>query len=199
MNSFKIIAILTVVILTTGCATKVTRVERSTKIDLSGFWNDYDAMLASQELIGDALSHPWLDRFDAVQKRKPVVIVGQVANRSDEHINTQVITKNLERELTNSGRVVFVATPAEREDVRDEREDQHKGWTDPSTIKEIGKERGADYMLLGSINSVTDEIRGKAARFYQVNLELIDITTNEKVWIGQKEIKKKVDRPQYSL
>src|SRR5690242_7797429 len=199
MNRFKFIVLIGAVILATGCATKVTRVEPSTKIDLSGFWNDYDAMLVSQELIKDALSHPWLERFDAIRNRKPVVIVGQVANRSMEHINTQVITKHLERELTNSGRVVFVATPAEREDIRDEREDQHKGWTDPATIKEIGKERGADYMLLGSINSVTDAVRGRAALFYQVNLELIDITTNENVWNGQKEIKKKVDRPQFSL
>jgi hypothetical protein len=28
----------------------------------------------------------------------------------------------------------------------------------------------------------------------QVNLEMVDLTTNEKVWIGQKEIKKYVSR-----
>jgi hypothetical protein len=31
-------------------------------------------------------------------------------------------------------------------------------------------------------------------RFYQVELELIDIETNEKAWIGQKKLKKRVSR-----
>lgn len=199
-HKLKFLVIFVSMLSTIGCAsTKVNRVDPSTQIDLSGFWNDYDAMLVSQELIRDALTRPWLERFTAVNKRNPVVIVGPVANRSSEHINTQVITKHLEKELINSGRIVFVASPTEREDVRDEREDQQKGWTDPATIKQIGKERGADFMLLGSVNSITDEVRGKSALFYQVNLELIDITTNEKVWLGQKEIKKKVQRSKFSL
>ena len=187
-------------IVMTGCAsTKVTRVEPSAPIDLSGNWNDFDAQLASRELIKDALSKGWVDRFLGSHSRNLVVIVGHVANRSMEHINTQVITKELEKELLNSGKVTFVASSTEREDVRGERDDQQKGWTDPATIKQIGKERGADFMLLGSINSVTDEVKGKSARFYQVNLEMVDLLTNEKVWLGQKEIKKKVERSGHSL
>lgn len=54
-------------------------------------------------------------------------------------------------------------------------------------------------MLQGSINSVKDETRGQYAIMFQSNLELIDMTTNEKVWIGQKKIKKVVKRPQYSM
>ena len=196
----KCLVLLTATILTAGCAsTKVTRVEPSTTIDLSGAWNDTDARLASQELIKDSLTRGWLDRFIGSHGRNPVVIVGHMANKSSEHINTHVITKELEKVLLDSGKANFVASPTEREDVRDERDDQQKGWTDPATIKAIGKEHGADFMLLGSINSVTDELKGKSAIYYQVNLEMVDLLTNEKVWIGQKEIKKKVERRGHSL
>jgi hypothetical protein len=54
-------------------------------------------------------------------------------------------------------------------------------------------------MLQGSINSVKDETRGEYAILFQVNLELVNMTTNEKVWIGQKKIKKLVKNPQYSM
>ncbi len=184
-----------------GCSStpKVTRVETSEKIDLSGQWNDTDATLVSQEMIKDCLDKPWLFAFATKSQRNPVVIVGHITNQSHEHINADVFTSSLEKELLNSGKVNFVASSDERGEVRGEREDQHKGYTDPETIQEIGKEKGADFILKGSINTVKDEIKGKYAILYQVNLELINLKTNEKVWIGQKEIKKKVENSKYSL
>lgn len=182
-----------------GCVTKVERVEVDKKIDLSGEWNDYDASLVSEEMIKDCLQNVWLTDFLKAYGRNPAVIVGHITNRSDEHINSYVFTKDLEKALMNSGKVIFVASSEEREPVRAEREDQQRGYTDPATIKEIGKERGADFMLIGSMNSIKDEVKGKYAVLYQVDLELINITTNDKAWIGQKEIKKLVTKPAFSL
>ncbi|OGW97886.1 MAG: hypothetical protein A2Z81_03640 [Omnitrophica WOR_2 bacterium GWA2_45_18] len=183
-----------------GCAsTKVTRVQVEKPIDLSGQWNDYDGRLVSQEVIKNCLEAPWLTNFMKEKGRNPVVIVGHVENRSHEHINTRVFTTHLEKELINSGKVIFVASPEERVEIRQEREDQHQGYTDRVTMAEIGKERGADYMLIGSVNSVKDEVKGKYAILYQVNFELIHLTTNEKSWIGQKEIKKMVENAKFSL
>ena len=67
------------------------------------------------------------------------------------------------------------------------------------TLKPRKEETGADFMLQGSINSVKDEISGKYVILYQVNLELVDLTTNEKAWIGQKEIKKVVSRRSFGF
>ena len=182
-----------------GCTTKVTRVDVGKKIDLSGSWNDYDAQLVAEEMVKDCMTNPWLNNFSAAKNRNPLVIVDYVSNRSYEHINSQVFTKFLERELLNSGKVTFVASPTERDQIRDERQDQQEGNTLPETIKAIGKERGADFMMIGSINSVKDEVKGKYAVLYQVNLELVDLGSNEKVWIGQKQLKKLVEKSKFSL
>lgn len=183
-----------------GCATtKVERVEREVPIDLSGHWNDYDAHLVSEEMIKDCLNSRWLGDFVDNKGRNPRVIVGDIYNKSHEHINSDVFTKFLEREVTNSGRVVFVASSVERGQIRGEREDQMQGYTSPDTIKKHGLEHGADLMLIGSINSVVDELKNKSAVLYQVNLELIDLETNEKKWIGQKELKKKITKSKFSL
>ena len=54
-------------------------------------------------------------------------------------------------------------------------------------------------MLIGSLNSVKDEVKGKSVAYYQANLELVDLETNEKVWIGRKEIKKFIKIKKYSF
>ncbi|MEJ2183698.1 MAG: penicillin-binding protein activator LpoB [Nitrospirota bacterium] len=176
-----------------GCGKTVKRVETSDVIDLSGRWNDTDSRLVAEEMVQDALSRPWLEDFRDARGARPVVIVGTVRNRSTEHINTQTFVKDLERSLLNSGRVDFVASRIEREEIREERKDQAV-YSSEETAKEHGREIGADFMLQGSINTIEDREGGKMVRFYQVNLELVNLETNRKAWIGEKQIKKFISR-----
>ncbi len=182
------------VLVLTGCATSVKRVDTKEVIDLSGRWNDTDSRLVSEEMINDVLSRPWLRKFMRDHNGNlPVVIVGTVRNRSHEHINVQTFVKDLERALINSGEVDFVASSLERGEIREERRDQAVHSTE-ETAKSEGEEIGADFMLQGTINSIMDKVEGKAVVFYQVNLELVAIESNRKVWIGEKKIKKLVKR-----
>lgn len=179
-----------------GCSStpKVTRVDTDTTIDVSGRWNDADSRMVSQEMIRDCLENPWLDRFKAGHRGKaPTVIVGRVRNKSHEHINVQTFIKDLERALINSGQVQFVASKGERGGIREERLDMAKHATD-DTMKGPGEEIGADFMLIGTINTIRDEAGGTAVMYYQTDLELINMANNVKAWIGQKKIKKVIKR-----
>jgi hypothetical protein len=89
--------------------------------------------------------------------------------------------------------VRFVASKAERSDVRDERDDQQAN-SSAETMKRMRNETGADYMLIGNIDQTDDASGGTSAKTYQVNLELVDMESNEKVWIGTKDIKKLVKK-----
>jgi len=182
-------------LLIAGCSeTKtVTRVEPDQAIDLSGDWNDTDSRQVAEEMIKDVLNRPWLPDFKGEKKRTPVVIVGTVRNRSTEHISSTTFTKNLERELINSGRVEFVANKEERAEVRDERTDQQE-FSTPESLKKFQQETGADFMLRGDITSIVDQDGGSRVKYYQVNLELVNIETNKKAWIGEKKIKKLVEQ-----
>lgn len=177
----------------------VTRVETEQTIDLSGKWNDTDSRLVSEEMIKDSLDRPWLGRFKQSHGGKaPVVIVGTVRNMSHEHINVKTFVNDLEKALINSGEVEFVASKVEREEIREERRDQASHASE-ETAKAAGEEIGADFMLQGTINSILDKIQGQAVMFYQVNLELVDLETNKKVWIGDKKIKKFIQRRRLGL
>ena len=181
-----------------GCKQEVTRVDANTVTDLSGAWNDTDSRLVAEEMIQDALSRPWYSRFRNEHDKPPTLIVGTVRNLSHEHINTRTFIADIERALINSGDVEFVASSTEREEIRQERKEQDLNASE-ATRKAMGQETGADFMLQGSINSIVDAIDGEQARFYQVDLTLIDIASNRKVWLGQKKIKKTITKGGFRL
>jgi uncharacterized protein (TIGR02722 family) len=177
-----------------ACSTQVERLDPSTAVDLSGGWNDTDSRLVSQEMIQDSLSRPWLQEFRGRPgQTRPAVIVGEVRNLSHEHINTNTFTLDLERALINSGKVDFVATKDERKGIRDERKDQDLNARQ-DTRNAMGKELGADFILTGTINTIVDPNGNQQLLFYQVNMTLISLSDNRKVWIGQKDIRKLVTR-----
>src|SRR5680860_1277290 len=103
-----------------GCrpSQKVSRINPDTQTDLSGKWNDTDARLVAEEMIGDVVAKPWLDQFNRKHQKPPVLIVGNVRNETSEHIDTEVFTKEMERAFVNTGRVTMVANSEERQDVR---------------------------------------------------------------------------------
>lgn len=197
--SFCAVAVAATFVLTGCSSSNVKRVKVEEPIDFSGRWNDTDSQLVAKDMIEDCVKMSWVESFRQNNKKPPVVIVGAITNQSQEHINSDVFVKDLEASLLNSGKVKFVASRVERPQVREERQDQHAGLTAKETIKPIGRETGANFMLIGSINSIKDELKGKYLILYQVNLELVDLENNEKVWIGQKHIKKEVQRSKYSL
>lgn len=172
-----------------SCSRTVTRVNPNQQIDLSGRWNDTDSKLVAEEMIKDVAARPWRQNFFDRAHKKPTVIVGSISNKSHEHIEAETFLKDIEREWINTGMVRVVQNAEFREKMRQERADQ-QNYASPETQKKWGKELGADYMMFGTINSVVDEYNRKKAVLYKINLELVDMETNEIVWLGDKEIKK---------
>lgn len=190
MRLFIILSLLTVLIVGCGGGGRtVTRLDSNQVTDLSGGWNDTDARLVAEEMVKDALARPWLIEFSRSTGNKPVVTVGTIRNQTSEHINTETFSKDFERELINSGQVRFVAARNQRDEIRDERQEQQE-FASRETVKKLREETGADFVLLGSVKDIVDEIEGTKTVFYQTDFELINVESTEKVWIGTKKIKK---------
>jgi PBP1b-binding outer membrane lipoprotein LpoB len=89
--------------------------------------------------------------------------------------------------------VEFVAAGDQRGEVREERKDQDINARE-DTRKAMGQEVGADFMMKGSINMIVDQSGDTNVRYYQVDLNLISLADNRIVWVGQKKIKKVVEK-----
>jgi uncharacterized protein (TIGR02722 family) len=176
-----------------GAPKKVTRLESDVVTDVSGRWNDTDARLVSEEMVRDCLSRPWITDFLGQKRQKPVVTVGTIRNLSSEHIDTETFSTDMERELINSGQVRFVASRDQRQEIRQERSEQQEFASD-ETVKRMAEETGADFVVQGSIKTIVDQEEGLKVVFYQTDLELINVESMEKVWIGTKKIKKEISR-----
>lgn len=191
---FTAIIVLVLGIAFSSCADrKVSRVDNKEVIDLSGRWNDTDSRLVSEEMIVDLLGSKWIPVYESQHNNKrPVVVVGAVTNKSHEHINSETFIKDIEKAIIKNGGVRLVQAGEKRQELRTEREGQNQGYTSPETAKKWGLELGADFMLQGTINSIVDSYKKEQVVYYQIDLQLTNLETNEVVWIGDKKIKKQV-------
>jgi len=198
MKKVLIISLTVVALLLVACgpSVKVQRVSTDTTADLSGKWNSTDSRLVAEEMIRDVVSRPWLSRFTQTEGRTPVVIIGTMRNLSSEHIEMTAFVDDISRELINSGAVRFVASRDVREELREERADQQY-YASEETAKLIAAETGADFMLQGSVKTIMDRVDRTQAKYYQVDMKLVDIQTSETVWIGNKEIMKIVESSRF--
>ena len=185
--SFTVITVISSI----ACTRKITRISENKEVDLSGRWNNTDSRLTAEEIIKECQSGAWIGNHLNKTQKKPTVIVGFVKNKSHEHIEAETFVLDLEKSFINQGQVKLIQGGEKRNEIRGERADQQDNASQ-STMKQFGLEIGADYMLQGDINSIVDSYKSKKVIYYQINLQLTDLQTNEVVWIGDKKITKYV-------
>ena len=178
-----------------GCGTKVANVDPRTEGYLSGRWNDSDARAVAEDLIPQCLGSPWLPEFRGQHgEQRPRILIADIENNTSEHINTDVFMNELQRVLINSGVVRFVADEAVREDLMREVEWQREMAKGGGVSDDVDRGvSGADFVMLGIVNSVVDQEGKSAIVYYKVDLSLTDLRNWEKVWIGTAERKHLVE------
>lgn len=181
------------IVVGSSCSRQVTRVSPDQQIDVSGRWNDTDSKLTAEALIEQLLNQNWIANYEQEFNRKPVVIVGLITNKSSEHIDSDTYIKDIEKAILNDGRIRLVQAGAKRENLRQERADQ-QDFASKETLKKWGQELGADFMLQGDISSIIDSYKKENVRYYQLNMDLTNLETSELVWMGDKKIKKYVNK-----
>jgi uncharacterized protein (TIGR02722 family) len=189
--SLVLLAVVSVALAGCGGGKTVTRTDPDEQIDLSGNWNDTDSQNVASDLVDQITDAAWVETHIERTGTKPAIIVGSIRNKTVEHIPMKTLTADLERAFINSGRVLVVASPDEREQVRDERGEQQQ-YSSRETMAQWGREHGADYMLLGELNTIIDQEGKEQVKFYQSDTYLVDLETNVKVWAGQTKTKKYV-------
>lgn len=149
-------------------------------------FNETDMQEIATQMIGSLTESPLIKNA----KKKPVVLVTLVKNRTEEHIDMNALTDQIQTALINSGKFDFTDKNV-RGEIADEVEYQTKsGFVSPDTARQKGKQIGAEYFLTGDLSSRTQEVGSEKYIFYQGKFNLISIESGLIKWQGMKQLRK---------
>jgi uncharacterized protein (TIGR02722 family) len=186
-------------VLLTGCGpdTTVQRTDPNAQRDLSGNWNSTDSQATAEKMISSIVNDPWCKNFHDKFSRNPIIKIGRVHNKSDEDIATKIFTDDIRRALIKTGQVDVVASNDEADQSRDERRDQDVNAS-AETRHESFQESGADFLIQGSIDVQHDSAGTQQHKFYDVDLTLTNVKTQNLVWEESQKIAKDVSQKGYN-
>jgi len=122
---------------------------------------------------------------------KPTFVVMGIQNRTSRHVDTKAITDTLRGGILESGKANFV-NETQRDNLILEQGYQ-LGHVTPETRAAIGKQLGANFMISGLLIEITKkppkEVTWSRQEevFYQMTLEITDLTTGLITWQKQYE------------
>lgn len=180
-----------------GCASKVeygdaTAVETTT----TGFGST-DLQKMAEKMVDSLLTFPPV--VEVTSKRRPVLFVDNIKNKTSEHIDTESITDTISTRLLRSGKFRFVDMTKVDDVYRQLDFQTDSGLVDPKTAVKVGKQIGAEYMLYGNLSSIVKRSDDKKDVYYKFTMKLMHLETGLLEWSDEKEIRKTKGRSLFGM
>ena len=159
-------------------------------------WSQTDAKKTGDALIAKMLNESkWIENYMRQRgDEKPIAVVDEIKNDTDEHISTQYLTNMIQNALVNSGKVRFLNKEA-RQKILEEMSYQHDSDNVAKSKRtRRGNQLGSGLFFGGNIQSIVNEYKGEKSVTYQTTLKMTDLETTEEIWIGLYEIRKNFNR-----
>ena len=185
-----------IVFMMTGCSTTTRDISPDESIHYDEGYDFSDKKAIVNDLVESLVTKPPLvARYD-----RPIIIVYGVANRTDEHIETDGITDDIRQEIMQSGKARFV-NKVQRDNIQSESDYQYGGNVSAETRLTRARQVGAEYMISGTLRSIKKK-EGKGIRmtkdtlqYYSLTLELTDLQTGLIEWTDSAEIARESSKP----
>ena len=185
----------------TGCGStryKDAQAEETVNVD----WGSTDIQTFSDHMVKSLLESPSLSYLSKPYKtddQRVIAVMGGVGNETDEHINTDMITRSIRASLLQSQRFRFVASDLGQAEIdKQVRFQQGSGKVDPARAIAFGKQYGAEVVIYGTLASINKKqgrsIASLGAKkedvYYQFVLNAVNIETGELMWSNEEELRK---------
>ena len=136
----------------------------------------------------------------AARRDRPVVIVYNVANRTSEHISTDLITDDIRQNILETGKARFV-NRIQRETIQEELGYQYAGNVTPETRAQQARQIGAEYMITGTLRAISKDeprqvrLRKRRLQYYSLTLEMTHLESGLIEWADSVEIVREEAKP----
>ena len=187
MKSTKILLSLVLLLGVTGC-TSTSYVNPDEMTTISTDFGASDLQQIASSMVDSLINFPPI--VDVTSKRRPVVVVDMIRNKTRQHIDTEAITDSIRSQLVKSGKFRFIDRASDASSIREVRWQQESGLVNQATAVKFGKQYGAEYILVGSISEIMNRSGRDKEVLYQFTLSLKNLTTGILEWSDDKKIKK---------
>ena len=156
-----------------------------------------DLQAIAGKMVDSVLTFPPIVQVTA--KRRPVMFVDKIQNKTSEHIDTESITDTISTKILRSGKFRFVDMTKVKA-VREQMEYQSEsGMVDPNKAMQMGKQIGAEYMLYGNLSSIVKRSSSEKDVYYKFTLKLMHLESGILEWSDEKEIRKSRKKSMFGL
>jgi uncharacterized protein (TIGR02722 family) len=187
ITSLLVVGALTVTV--AGCGGKKVKYGDADAVETTTTdFGSTDLQRIAEKMVDSILTFPPV--VEVTNKRRPVIFVDKIKNKTTEHIDTESVTDTISSRLLRSGKFRFVDMTKVAA-VKQQLEYQNEsGMVDPAAATQMGKQIGAEYMLYGNLSSIVKRSSDVKDVYYKFTLKLMNLKTGILEWSDEKEIRK---------
>ena len=181
----------------TNCVSKVGYGDATETETVNTDFGSTDLQLTAEKMVDSLLSFPPI--IDITSKRRPVMFVDTIKNKTTEHIDTESITDTIQTKILRSGKFRFVDM-TKVEEVRNQLDYQrNSGMVNQQTAVALGRQIGAEYMLYGNLSSIVKKGNNVKDVYYKFTMKVMHLESGIVEWQDEKEIRKQKKRSAFGL
>lgn len=156
-------------------------------------FNEADMQQMADTMVKAMVACPYV----AKAPKPPVVIVEQVQNRTEEHIDMVSMTDMIRTALIKTGKVRFVNKP-ERGTLEEEYKYNEGGNVSGPTQKKRGNQIGADYIMSGAMATNVQEVGKDKFIYYKLTMNMTNMETSTIDCTEEKQVRKYFEKKRIS-
>ena len=150
-----------------------------------------DIQMTSEKMTQSMLQTPLLQ---GIIKERGLLMASPVENKTSEYFDTKLITDTILSQLQKNGVRYVIAGDEMQNQVDELRRQNQSGLYDKKSTAKVGKMKGAEYRIDGSVSSIVKRDSSVKDVYYKINLRLVEIETGIVEWSDEKEIRKTMRR-----
>ncbi|MEA9355301.1 hypothetical protein SHI21_03775 [Bacteriovorax sp. PP10] len=183
--SLTLVAIAMTMLLTSCSSFKAERVDGAKgdekALTITDKWVLKDTEIAVKDMLEQIQKHKGFQRYLGDSKKKPKIFIMEVQNETSEpYFPIADMNDELLNEFSASGEYTIIDNQG-RDKILKEVKYQAEGMVDPSQMVQIGKQTGADLIILGNVRMNPETRDGRTLKQYTVNLRMTNLKTSEEV------------------
>lgn len=193
---FVVAAALGALSLITGCAgPQVQYGDAGSSKPLSTEFGSSDLQQIADSMVESLLVFPPVVEMTA--KKRPVISVDKVKNKTMQHIDTESITDSVRSKLIRSGKFRFIDRTTDAQAIEEITTQQDSGLVDKNTAVDFGGQIGAEYLLTANFSEIKQKAGSITDVYYKFTMNLKNLKTGILEWSDEKEIRKVFKKPMF--